>query len=89
VKEIINTFPGSFWWLKLAGLVLNSSTYGAYASSFAAASPLVVKERSKYHGAYIVPGNKTAKQTDLVLSDAKQEELWNFTQQFLKELGID
>jgi hypothetical protein len=73
----------------VAGLWLKPAAYGAETSSFAAASPLIRKDRAKYYGSYIVPGNELAKQTDFVLDEAKQDELWNFAEKFLKELGVD
>jgi hypothetical protein len=73
----------------LAGLWLKPATYGAQTSSFSAASPLVKKESAKYNGAYVVPGNEPAKQTDFVLDEGKQDELWNFVEQLLKELNVE
>jgi len=88
-KNSINTIPGSFIWMKLAGLWLKPATFGAQTSSFAAGSPIVHKEREKYHGAFIVPGNEPAKQTSFALDEGKQQELWDFTEKLLKELNVD
>jgi len=88
-KNAIKTIPGSSLWTKVAGLWLKPPTYGAQTSTFAAGSPLVLQDRAKYHGSYITPGNEPVKQTGFALDEGKQQELWDFVEKYLKELGVE
>jgi hypothetical protein len=73
----------------LAGLWLKPASFGAQTSSFAAGSPLVRQEREKYNGSYITPGNEPVKQTSFALDEKNQQQLWDFTEKFLEELGVE
>jgi len=88
-KASLNTLPCSSVWTKVAGLFLKPASYGAETSSFAAGSPIIHQDPAKYHGAYITPGNEPTKQTSFALDEKKQQELWDFTENFLKELGVE
>lgn len=66
-----------------------AASEGAYASSFAAASPIVKAERDKYKGAYLDPPGKIvpspapeAESTELA------EELWATTETILQSFDL-
>lgn len=68
---------------------LTGASEGAYASSFAAASPIVKAERDKYKGAYLDPPGKIvpppapeAESTELA------EELWATTETILQSFDL-
>ncbi|KAF9016162.1 NAD(P)-binding protein [Hymenopellis radicata] len=70
------------------GLFLKAPDEGAYTSCFAAASPLIKEDPSKYKGQYlcpvgvISPKSQNGQRTDL------GEELWDTTMAFFTNLGL-
>ncbi|KAI0372109.1 NAD-P-binding protein [Pilatotrama ljubarskyi] len=75
--------------LFVLGKIFLTPTEGAYASAFAAASPLVKAERDKYKGAYLVPPGKIAK-PPAPQAESKElaEELWSTTEAVLKSFDL-
>lgn len=59
---------------------------GAHTSVFAGAAPRDNPEIS--HGAYIYPPNVAHEQASHALDEAKQKELYDFTESLLKEIQV-
>lgn len=68
--------------------MLVSSTKGAYTSVFAAASPIVRENPDKYKGAYLEPVAQLGKPYEQALNDGLAKELWETTEEILKEIGV-
>ncbi|EIW62631.1 NAD-P-binding protein [Trametes versicolor FP-101664 SS1] len=79
---------GAFFRLLIGSFFLTASG-GAYASSFAAASPIVKAERDKYKGAYLdPPGKIVPAPAPEVESKELAEELWATTETILKSFDL-
>lgn len=79
---------GAFFRLLIGRFFLTASD-GAYASSFAAASPIVKAERDKYKGAYLdPPGKIVPAPAPEVESTELAEELWATTETILKSFDL-
>ena len=62
---------------------------GAATSAFAAASPKVREESTKYRGAYMQPVAKIGKCSKLAQDPKLAKECWETTTSLLKEMNID
>lgn len=73
----------------LIGRFLLAASDGAYASVFAAASPIVKAEREKYKGAYLDPPGKIVP-APAPEAESKElaEELWATTETILKSFDL-
>ncbi|KAI0646449.1 NAD-P-binding protein [Trametes meyenii] len=73
----------------ILGKLFLSPTAGAYASAFAAASPIVKAEREKYKGTYLVPpGRIDTPPAPQAESKELAEELWNTTEALVKSWDL-
>ncbi|TCD60880.1 hypothetical protein EIP91_009371 [Steccherinum ochraceum] len=66
-----------------------SPAKGAYTQVFAAVSPIVRKEKEKYGGAFLMPPAVVSKPNKAVENKELAGELWNTTEELLKEIGIN
>ncbi|KDQ22191.1 hypothetical protein PLEOSDRAFT_1094912 [Pleurotus ostreatus PC15] len=88
----VDTFSHKFPLAAITGLptrlLMLTPVQGAYTSLFAAASPVVAKEKDKYKGAYLKPFGVFVKPLKETEDEDRQEELWKLTEDALTEMGV-
>lgn len=88
----VDTFSHKFPLAAITGLPLRllmlTPVQGAYTSLFAAASPVVAKEKDRYKGAYLKPFGVFVKPLKETEDEDRQEELWKLTEDTLTEMGV-
>ncbi|KDQ62504.1 hypothetical protein JAAARDRAFT_30409 [Jaapia argillacea MUCL 33604] len=84
-------FWGKFYlsWFVRLPIVTVSPEQGSYTSLFTAASPVVRARSEEFKGAYITPVGKITKPSASAQSDELAAELWETTENLLKDLGIE
>ncbi|KAK0470104.1 NAD-P-binding protein [Desarmillaria tabescens] len=84
--QSLKGLPYPPFWIWLAGLLMHPQTTGAYTSVFAACAPRDNPEISQ--GAYIYPPNIAIAQAPAALDEDRQRKLVDFTEEFLKSIGV-
>ncbi|KAH9484851.1 Short-chain dehydrogenase [Psilocybe cubensis] len=82
----LKTLPLPRFWIWLMGTMMYSQELGAHTSVFAACAPRDNAEIS--HGAYIFPPNIARTQAPAALDEQKQQQLFLFTEELLKSIGL-
>ncbi|KAF8169947.1 hypothetical protein BJ912DRAFT_1025486 [Pholiota molesta] len=82
----LRTLPVPKFWIWLLGTMMYPQEQGAFTTVFAACAPRDNSEIA--HGAYIFPPNVAKIQAPAALDDVRQKQLFEVTQEILKNAGI-
>lgn len=88
----VNTFAHQTPYPRIAAILmklfLKSADVGAYTSCFAAASPSVKADPSKYRGQYLTPVGVVAEKSKNAQRADLGQDLWNATEAILTSIGV-
>ena len=75
--------------MKVLPVFFKTNAQGAYAPAFAAASTQIREKPENFHGKYLDRHDVLKKQNEMALDEGLQDQLWGFTENLLKDLGVD